>query len=359
MYPLAVVGDNLTARAAITACHKAGFHDISWHQASAPANQPEDQSDAEPKVPHEAVTLPANITRVISALDGGDALHELGHQPDRAQVRMASSGFLISELPLGEFSSDRYGAPHVNIEACHWAQLLPVKPHLQPAAPLAELEAACGAVVVCAAQMSSSSVHATHQLWHTCTPVEPDTSRANITWLGKQQCAWQFSTVEQTHTIFCTRTDRELEAQDWHAGLSDTATQAQPTVSFNAYDSDVNEHWHSGSAAYLGPAAYTPNPFLREASALGVEDAWVLSRMLENYEEDVHDGLSEYEKYRRGRARRIARAAALTATQQNSSHPLKRGLHHLNVALSTRFLPEIAMQRIDWFYSYDCIRGFR
>jgi 2-polyprenyl-6-methoxyphenol hydroxylase-like FAD-dependent oxidoreductase len=92
---------------------------------------------------------------------------------------------------------------------------------------------------------------------------------------------------------------------------------------------------------------------------LGLEDAWVLSRMLENYEEDTADGLAAYAKYRRPRARRIAREVTATVKQHNALSPLGRLRRNINIAFSTRFIPEIAMQRIDWHYDYDCIRGFR
>ena len=39
---------------------------------------------------------------------------------------------------------------------------------------------------------------------------------------------------------------------------------------------------------------YQPHPIAPETTWLGLEDARVLARMLENYEEDVADGVREY-----------------------------------------------------------------
>ena len=39
-------------------------------------------------------------------------------------------------------------------------------------------------------------------------------------------------------------------------------------------------------------------------------------------------------------------------------NPTQAFFNHLGTALSTRFLPEIAMQKLDWVYGYDCIKGF-
>ena len=107
MYPVAVVGDNPAARAALLACRRSGFNDLTW--SSIP-------DESKPSTLPPAYTLPANITRVIQALCGTQALDTLAYAPDREQIRFGPSAYLLSELPLGQFSQDRYGAPHVNIE---------------------------------------------------------------------------------------------------------------------------------------------------------------------------------------------------------------------------------------------------
>jgi hypothetical protein len=351
MYPLACVGDNATARAAIAACHKAGFSEVTWVAGAAPGDD------------RGAHTLPANISRIVTALDGNAALEEFGHQPDRQQVRLATSGFLLSELPLGPFSRERYGAPHVNIEASDWPRLLPVAKEvaLRPHQPLAELDHAFAAVLVCTpeTEISSSQPPATHKLWHARLPLDASMSKANITWLGQRQTAWQFSTRVAQHVYFSVPLNMQPQAKDWHPLLHAAVAAAAPDREFCAYTDAVREHWHAGAVVYLGPACCPANPFLREAQSLGLEDAWVLSRMLENYEEDVQEGFREYEKYRRARTRRVATAAARRATDMTRKGRISRFLSYLNVALSSRFLPEIAMHRIDWFYGHDCIRGFR
>ena len=81
--------------------------------------------------------------------------------------------------------------------------------------------------------------------------------------------------------------------------------------------------------------------------------------MLENYEEDMHDGLSEYARYRQVRARKITRETESLTASLTQPVAAKRIMRNLGIALSTRFLPEIAMSRRDWFHSYDRIKGFR
>jgi len=350
MYPLAIVGDTPTARATILACRKAGFEDITW-LACAPGNA---------LLP--AVTIGANVSRIVNALGESDALLDCGHIPDREQVRIARSGFLLSELPLGDFSADRYGAPHVNLEQTAWATVMPtaVMPETSTSASEAveRLERQADLVVVCADD-DSLVTSPSHQLWHGRLPVDKATANANVTWLAPDQTAWQFSTRHHQHFYFCAPLDQPLQASDWHALLHAAIEAATPLRAAQYDRPSVREHWHAGNVVFAGEACYQPSPFLREASALGLEDAWVLSRMLENYEADIPDGLAEYARYRRPRARRVSNAAAAAAHPAARAKVLTRWLEHLRIALSTRFIPEIAMQRIDWFYGYDCIRGFR
>ena len=245
MYPVAVVGDNATARAAITACRQSGFEDITW------------VADADPSPPLAAETIPANITKVVTAMGGNDALEELGHQPDRQQVRLATSGFLLSELPLGHFSRERYGAPHINIEHGDWAQVLPVADlEAESSAELSDLERQYPAVLLCTAHYSPANAEAmaSHNLWHAKLPVNAASSRANITWIGRQQCAWQFSTRTSLHVYFSLPLARELAAEDWHPLLHTAIEAAQLLREFNAHSTAVREHWHAGAAVYLGDA---------------------------------------------------------------------------------------------------------
>jgi len=350
MYPLAVIGDDATARAAILACQKAGFDDITWL-----GNQ--SRRDVLP-----AITLGANLTRIVHALGGGEALRAHGHIPDREQVRIAASTFLLSELPLGDFTADRYGAPHVNIEDDAWPSILPIAadPEINSGTEEAvkRFERNTGVTIVCDDPTATTRAAATHTLWHAKLPYDEAQAKANITWLARQQIGWQFSTPRHLHFYFCTPIHSSLEAAQWHPQLHAAIDAAAPRSTFRVSADNVRAHWQEGGVAYAGSACYASSPFLREATALGLEDAWVLSRMLENYEQDVHDGLHEYERYRRPRAIRVA-AACATATQRALiPSGISSWLRNANIAFSARFVPEIAMQRIDWLYQYDCVKGF-
>ena len=356
MYPIAVVGDNPAARAMLLACQKSGLTKLTWVRTASGGSQP----TADKLAP--AYILSANLSRIIQALLGTEALNKASHAADREQVRFGKSAYLLSELPLGDFCNDRYGAPHVNIEADDLMQLLtPASVELEQA-ELLQLEQDHEVVIKTDsddAKTDSGVGTATHKLWHATSPFDAALGKANITWLGKQQTIWQFTTPSKTHYLMAGPAHTPWQVSDWHPSLHQALSSRVPHHDFEITESHVREHWHAGHTVYVGDANYQNNPYRPECTALGLEDAWVLSRMLDNYEEDIGDGLREYVKYRRPRAAKVAKNLDMLAQQHNLHTPMKRALRHLNTAFATRFMPEIAMQRIDWLYNYDCIKGFR
>ncbi|MEM9622350.1 MAG: hypothetical protein AAF993_11915 [Pseudomonadota bacterium] len=345
MYPIAIVGNNVTAWAAWRACRLAGFDHVDvYHRPGEP-------------LPHQSVvTLPACHSKVLQALNCGDDLLQAALAPDRQQTRLIQSAYLIAELPLGKFVHDRYQAPHLNIEYTALLTLLQGTQTTTEAPALAQLQRDYTLVLV----TEPLEVQTTpSRCWYAEHARAESRTTANISWLGQDVWGWQLATAQKSHYFFVTADGNPPQAQSCHPSIQAAANSAEPIFNLVPPAAEVREHWYEGRVVYLGDACYPPSLFLREASCTGVEDAWVLSRMLENYEEDYADALQQYEYYRRPRARKILRAAQDQTTRANQPAIARRFLQHLNTALSSRFLPEIAMQRIDWLYGYDCIRGFR
>lgn len=225
MYPVAVVGDNPTARAALLACRLAGFTDLTWVK----------QADATEPL---AQTLPANLSRIVHALGRGAELDAAAYAPDREQVRFANSAYLLSELPLGKFSRDRYGANHVNIDLAELSKVLDPEAVAEADADLAALEKEHALVLICTPQ-ATAATPPTHALWHARLPLNPAMAKANITWLAERQTAWQFATRNAMHVLVSTPIDAELGAEEWHPSLQAAIDQATLVKQYDAYHSEV------------------------------------------------------------------------------------------------------------------------
>lgn len=355
MYSVAIIGDSPATHIAALACKAAGFADTKQF-----ASLNESSTDE-----YAVHCIPANASRIINALCPAN-LESIGLCPDREQVRLGRSAYLLSELPLGNFYLQRYGAPLVN---CTRKALL-------------ELLAQHGAFDPCPAKKSLEEIETDYELAIFCdaTRIEKPTAEgnvrgfdiysanvaekhllhnANVTWMGKGQVILQRSSQSHTHYTFITHSQLPFEEQQWHSSLAPAFANKNFTQTFNPQHHAIAEHFQDGRRAYIGDACYAQHPCFLESHNSAMEDAWVLTRMMENYEEDIGDGLREYERYRRPRAVRVAQSGHQRLDSLTRSSTNSRFWGYVNQALSTRFLPEIAMQKQDWFHQHNVIKGFR
>ena len=121
---------------------------------------------------------------------------------------------------------------------------------------------------------------------------------------------------------------------------------------------EIAEYWFAEKLVLLGGACHAHPAFPALNASAALEDAWILSRMMERWEESPHEGFADYERYRKPRAARLRRfAESERAILAERSGPAA-WQRNLKWSLTSRFLPEIAMQKTDWLYGYDCIKGF-
>ncbi|MGB0996861.1 MAG: hypothetical protein ACPGXJ_01165 [Pseudomonadales bacterium] len=350
MYSLAIVGNDCTADITSLACKAAGFSDISRYCPTNLYSQP-------------FAPIPANASRLISALCSVP-FEEFAREPQRAQIRLGRSAYLVSELPLGEFYRSHYGAPMLNSSEQELRKALAVPlPKAEPidAQTLNQIETAHQLTLVTSRlkQRLTDPKEPGPVSWFSVTTPLCEPIKANVTWLNGNQRIFQWSSLEQTHFLLVTPTDQPFATQHWHPVLHDAINNCGAPTFFDPALPRIREYYYDGSRVFLGAGCYQTHPVTPDNIWLGLEDAWVLARMLENYEEDVADGVREYQRYRQARARRADREAARTFTGLMTAGRGRRLLNNVGTALSSRFLPEIVMHRQDWFHQHDCIRGFR
>ena len=350
MYHVAIIGESLGAQVAALACAASGFHDIDRLQGS-----------EHPKEQPQVYSLGANASRLLRALVP-ESIEELGFQPDRRQVRFAKSAYLLAELPLGEFYQQRYGSPLVNFSAPALTAYLEehIGNPLKNSMSLNDAEISHQLTVLADSERGTkaSNDDPSFLLYHASLPDHP-LRKANVLWRGNGQYVEQFADNDQVHFRFITRADIPFDPEQWHDSLQDAfaAKMQVGGVSLNGFT--AGETLFAGRVAYLH-SALTPASQIRvDADNTALEDAWVLSRMMENYEEDIGDGLAAFERFRRPRHRKVAaqlRDHLLKLTEPSVS---KRFSQHVGMALQNRLLPELALAQQDWLYEHDVIKGFR
>ena len=346
MAGLIIIGSNPTANILRLACENIGLNKL----AQIPTRYT-------PLVP--ATILPANISRVIVALTSEEQLRDLSIIPNRKMVRLGKSGYLISEIPLGKFYCDRYGANLVNISEANLQLLLSDQTQSDQGKVLEGYDVDQNVIALTDQAMREAKTKAYFSTYYAKLPLDKNSAHINTTWLGQKQIAFQFSTEETQHIVFLIPNDENIDPNQWHHSIRDAAGSAliqRPSAPKNPFDLDVSL---LRSAVRLGSAWYQESWLFPETIHAGIEDAWVLSRMLENYEEETNEALSNYTKYRLPRMNRFTKFTDSESSKLINKGGAQRFAQHLRLAFSTRFIPEIFISSQDWLHGYDCLRGFR
>ena len=116
--------------------------------------------------------------------------------------------------------------------------------------------------------------------------------------------------------------------------------------------------WYNQQAVLLGDACHGVSIYPTHQTGAPLEDAWVLATMMERWEDEPHSGFHDYTRYRAPRARQIKAGADAFVRELTE---VERGAiwgRNTRWSLTSRFLPEIAMKKMDWLYSYDCVLWF-
>ena len=348
MYPVAIIGESLAAQVAALACGAGGFHEITRYAGP-----------AESRSRSPILSLGANASRLLRAL-APDTIDALGYRPDRQQVRFAKSAYLLAELPLGEFYEQRYAAPLVNFSTRSLINRLEndIANPLLASQSLEAIEQDNELTIVCVPRSAESPQGTPYTVFEASLPDHP-LRRANVLWRGKGQYIEQLSDTERVHFRFVTPSDQAFDEADWHPSLHQALDAKIHAGGIDLGSFQAKNTLFAGRVAYTSDALQIPLHCKVDGGNTAMEDAWVLSRMMENYEEDIGDGLAAYERFRRPRHRKSLAQMYAHLTRLTQPSTARRFQQHVRTALQNRLLPEIALQQQDWLYEHDVIKGFR
>ena len=398
---IAIVGSNACAFTTALACHYAGFRDLAIYSDSDRHRTPETLT--------QSVEISPNASRILRALKTLEVLQPASFEPQFVHQRSYRTGFQLSIQALGAMAEGRYDAPFFHIDnriLCEaLAGIAEAKGIRLIDRQLTELsqrdnkvfinssagERSYDVLLVAAdanyrlrslANAERPDTHpTTYTHWHTTIEAQrlpPGAFGPVITqWLGPyHHLRYHFGSQQDTgdqqlHVSAITRsaqpraetrTEDEKHLQiafaDWHPNLNALIKSAAKWTSDVVLENDSPERLAHGQILFLASSCHPVLPHLPQQTALGIEDAWVAARMLEQWEEEPASGWIEYEKYRLPRARRLQAQANERARSLCEPAPGRAFRRNLELSLSSRFLPELAMQKNDWLYGYDAVNGF-
>ncbi len=374
------IGGLTTALAiARTHCHEVTLYESTQVGAAVPA----------------PLHLPPNATRVFKALGLEPQLLACAHHAQRQQVRTGKQGFQLAELPLGELALARYNAPYLSMPQDRLTQLLAsaltsstaqhnnhhctdVNPE-QGKVHFRNGQQAQHDLVVIAdganselrqqlgfeTQATSTSQQLTMGAIGNQADLPQKLPSGLNQWLGPNRWFTHWPLDEQGAVGFIAVSEPSTSQTHlaelfgrWHPLVAAVIEQASQLDSTPVQSWQPMSTWQQGKVILLGDAAHPLLPFTDQSAALAIEDAWVLSRMLEQQEPKPLEAASEYQRFRLRRCERMQHFAQ--AQSINLQTPDQQAIWKRNIKLSlgSRFLPEWALAKFDWLYGYDCVRGF-
>mgnify|MGYP001815562918 CR=1 FL=1 len=371
MHRVRIVGTGVAGLTLALALCRAGIEDLELYSAAAQPRQ------------DPGLLLSPNATRILNALGLADALLAHSIEPLLMVERAWRSGYLLTQRPLGSFARQRYGAPHLVVAQSVLEDIIraalrhyDVAIHDNAALPSDSFTSGDHIVVGCDGSQSqvrqkmgypSEAAASGHSLWRAridqrAAPRGID-ANAVATWIGPRQTftLWPApdGTTLELMALFPTDAgELDTAFAAWHSTLGQLIAHSHTAHTQPLLATPPVEQRYHGNWVLLGEACQQLHPYLQQQTAMALEDAWVLARMLDRWEEEVPNAFRDYERYRNARVKRLT--AQTQSRWQAATQPsgLRAQQRNLRISLMNRFLPEMSMQQLDWLYGYDCIAGF-
>ena len=339
------------------------------------------------------IMLTPNATRVLRHFGLGAALDRSGMRPPASRYRRFDDAALMGDAPLADVMESTFGAPWLHIHRSDLLDALLAAVRKQGGTDLYAghratgcAQAGAGATVqfgngasaagdlLVACDGMRSTVRAQlaeyaqprfrgQVAWRALAPAgglpERVSDRASVVWIGEDRhivqyvlrggslvnyvaIAAQQEWAEEGWNRPAGLEEVQREFAGWHEDVQSllSATPPGALYKWGLFDRDPLEQWVYGRIALLGDAAHPMLPFMAQGSAMAIEDAAVLARCLEAFD-DLEAALSRYQAVRGERtARVILQSRAQTNLYQRLTGDKKR-----QRAAST-----------EWVYGFDATR---
>ena len=343
------------------------------------------------------IQIGPNGTRILRRLGVAHALRPHVGVPEALRVRDGRTGAELARLPLGRWIAMRHGAPYwvAHRKDLHSALLQTARAEpliaLSMGFDASEVASDAGHVAVAAENgqaWSGKALIAADGIWsplrqllfdaaapkfcgksaaRSVVPVDElpeDFHRPETTiWLFKNAHVVHYPVSGGEELAVVIVLDDRHDSGDWSAPvppswvqqkmpecaepLQALILQARGWKQWALHTLPVPRHWTRGPIALLGDAAHPVLPFLAQGGVMALEDAMVVADALHR-STDVTAALKWYQRQRRPRAIRVARASRRNGSIYHLSGPqaLARNL------VLRKVPPQRLMARYDWLYGW-------
>ncbi len=136
----------------------------------------------------------------------------------------------------------------------------------------------------------------------------------------------------------------------WHPDVVEIIENTESLHKWGLFVRDPLPRWSVGRVSLLGDACHSMVPYLGQGVNMAIEDACVIARCLEKYN-DPAEALLKYQDARLDRTTRIAAGSA--DMQRTFHHPALGDPKTAAGYAESQWNPGKARARYDWIYDYD------
>jgi salicylate hydroxylase len=142
------------------------------------------------------------------------------------------------------------------------------------------------------------------------------------------------------------------DLRNWHEDVKTIIRNIDTPYKWALLGREPLDHYVQGRVCLMGDAAHPTLPFLAQGANMALEDAVVIARCLDTFDEPA-------EALRRYEAARLERTAAIVRGSSDNTkrfhNPAFGSPEGAAAYVAREFLPEKVKQRYDWLYEYDAL----
>jgi salicylate hydroxylase len=344
------------------------------------------------------VQVGSNAARVLHSFGLEEALAAVAVQPIGTQSRHWASARVIRDFPLGEAHRQRYGAPHYHIHRADLHAMLAKGQPVKLASKVAgfrqdaqgvTLELVSGEEVRGDVLIGADGVHSVIRAgvlgpeqprfsglaaWRGLTPVD----RLEALGIEKRTYAWWGAGKHFVHYYVAggrlmnwvgvvpagewrleswsargEKREALAEFEGWHPVVRGIIEGCDQPYKWALYDRDPRPGWSQGRVTLLGDAAHSMLPFMSQGAAQAIEDGCVLARCLARGHRDLPAALSEYERLRFERTKRVQLGSRANGDVFHLSSPLAKLWRDLRFRVASFTRRSTIHKNLDWLFQYD------
>ena len=142
------------------------------------------------------------------------------------------------------------------------------------------------------------------------------------------------------------------DLRHWHEDVKTIIRNIDTPFKWGLAGREPLDHYAEGRVCLMGDAAHPTLPFLAQGANMALEDAIVIARCLDQYD-DTADAMQHYEKARLSRTTAIVRGSS--DNTKRFHNPAFGTAEGAAAYVAREFTEEKISQRYDWLYEYDAL----